>query len=83
MDFPQFNHLWIIEEAAVREISEETGLIVDIEDVEVVNVARTNDRIQFGVLIKKYAGEPKILETNKCDDLCFFNFENEPTQGEI
>jgi mutator protein MutT len=67
-----------IEEAVIREIKEETGLTIKIEDVEVINVARTYDRIQFGVLIKNYIGSPVICEPNKCDDLSFFDFDNLP-----
>ena len=67
-----------IEEGAAREVTEETGLIAKPEDVEVVNVSRTNDWVHFGVLIKKYTGEPKNLEPKNCGDLSFFNFDNLP-----
>lgn len=67
-----------IEKAAVREICEETGLVIKIEDVEVINVARTKDYIQFGVLIKKYEGTPTICEPDKCDDLAFFDVKKLP-----
>ena len=62
-----------IESAAIREIYEETGLIIKIDDVEVINVARTGNYIQFGVLIKKYEGFPYNKEPYKCDYLSFFD----------
>ena len=68
-----------IEEGAAREVEEETGLIVNPEDVEVVNVSRTNDWLHFGVLIKKYSGEPENREPENCGDLSFFDFNNLPT----
>ncbi|MDD2376210.1 MAG: NUDIX domain-containing protein [Clostridia bacterium] len=68
-----------IEEATIREIREETSLIVKLEDVEVINVARTNENIQFGVLVKKYEGIPKICEPDKCDDQRFFNVKEFPS----
>lgn len=67
-----------IEQAAIREIKEETGLDVKLEDVEVINVARADCYIQFGVLIKKYEGIPQNQELNKCDDLRFFDIKNLP-----
>jgi 8-oxo-dGTP diphosphatase len=67
-----------IEEGAIREVQEETGLIAKLDDVEVVNVSRTNDWIHFGVLIKKYIGEPENCEPENCGDLSFFNFNNLP-----
>ena len=67
-----------IEYSVVREIFEETGLIVKPEDVEVINFARTQDYLQIGVLIKKYEGIPVIGEPNKCDDLKFFDLQKLP-----
>ena len=67
-----------IEEAAIRETYEETGLIVEANDISVINVARTRDYIQFGVLVKKYIGTPLNKELDNCSELAFFNLENLP-----
>lgn len=69
------------EECVVREVKEETGLIVKECDITIINICNTikeNHYIQIGALIKKYEGIPEICEPNKCDDLRFFNFNNLP-----
>ena len=73
-----------IEETARREIKEETGLDVNLEDLEVINMFTTQSTAdvmfyQIGVLVKKYSGQPKNLEPKKCDELKFFNLDNLPT----
>lgn len=67
-----------IEQCAIREIKEETGLIVKEEDLKVINMARTFDRIQIGVLVNKYVGSPIIGEPHKCSDLSFFDLNDLP-----
>lgn len=72
-----------IEETAKREIFEETGLIVDMTDLEVINIFTTQSTpevmfYQIGVLVKKYTGEPKNMEPNKCDELKYFDLNNLP-----
>ena len=72
-----------IEETAKREIMEETGLVVNIEDLEVINLFTTQSTpdimfYQIGVLVKKYSGEPKNMEPNKCDEVKFFDLDNLP-----
>ena len=72
-----------IEETAKREIYEETGLIVDINDLEVVNMFTTQSAAdimfyQIGVLVKKYSGEPKNMEPDNCEELKFFALDNLP-----
>ena len=72
-----------IEETAKREIFEETGLVVDIDDLEVINMFTTQSTAdilfyQIGVLVKKYSGEPKNMEPDHCDELKFFDFDKLP-----
>lgn len=72
-----------IEETAKREIKEETGLTVEVEDLEVINMfttQSTSDTVfyQVGVLVKKYSGEPQNMEPAKCDELKFFDLNNLP-----
>ncbi len=67
---------------AIRELKEETGLIVKREDLElkyVLNrVSGEEEYIDFFFTAKKYSGTPTITEPNKCDDLRFFDLNNLP-----
>ena len=72
-----------IEETAKREIYEETGLVVNVEDLEIINLFTTQSTpdimfYQIGVLVKKYTGTPNNMEPNKCDELKFFDLNNLP-----
>ena len=72
-----------IEETCQREIFEETGLVVDMADLEVINLFTTQSTAdilfyQIGVLVKKYSGEPKNMEPDNCDELRFFDFDKLP-----
>lgn len=58
--------------AARRELSEETGLAVEIAALQLLGVVhRISDtnRIDFFVRAEHFAGEPRILEPDKCDRL--------------
>ena len=73
-----------IEVTAQREIKEETGLSVNLKDLEVINLFTTQSTkdalfFQIGILVKKYSGEPKNLEPQKCDELKFFDLDNLPS----
>jgi ADP-ribose pyrophosphatase YjhB (NUDIX family) len=37
-----------------------------------------NERVDFFFTIKKWQGEPKIIETDKCNDLSWFEVNNLP-----
>ncbi len=67
---------------AIRELKEETGLIVKREDLElkyVLNrVSGEEEYIDFFFTAEKYSGTPTITEPNKCDDLRFFDLNNLP-----
>lgn len=72
-----------IERTAQREIFEETGLKVELDDLEVVNLFTTQSTpetkfYQIGVAVKKYVGVPKNLEPTKCDELRFFDLTDLP-----
>jgi 8-oxo-dGTP diphosphatase len=69
------------EQCVVREVKEETGLIVKESDIEVINISNYSKErhfIQVGVLVEKYEGIPKICEPDKCSDLRFFDLNNLP-----
>ena len=58
--------------AAVRELREETGLVlveVDLEWLGVVHRLSDTNRIDFFFRALRWAGEPAILEPGKCDRL--------------
>jgi 8-oxo-dGTP diphosphatase len=58
--------------AAVREALEETGVRIDINNVEFATVAHRksdDERVDFFVHIKQWDGEPFNAEPEKCDEL--------------
>jgi len=69
-----------IEQAALRELKEETGLTA--KSVEFVTVFNNNNReepyIHFGMLAVDVAGEPKIMETDKCEAWQWFDLNKLP-----
>lgn len=75
-----------IESCIKRELLEEVGICVNIEDIEVVNLSSTNIEIpmlQIGVLIKKYYGEPYTKEKEYCSEIGFFDLDNLPEIFEV
>ncbi|ATE60747.1 NUDIX hydrolase [Thauera sinica] len=63
-------------QAAVREMREETGLTVALQDLEWVGVVhRLSDtnRIDFFVRATRWNGEPAIREPGKCDRMGWFD----------
>jgi 8-oxo-dGTP diphosphatase len=61
--------------AMVREAREETGVTVRADQLRMVHVMHrksTEERIDFFFEATKWTGKPKIMETNKCDDLSWF-----------
>lgn len=65
-----------------RETKEESGISVELEDVEMVHVmhrkAANDERVDFFFTAKKYQGEPKIMEPDKCDDMRWFPLDALP-----
>jgi len=67
--------------AAVREIEEEVGVEVKPEDIEVVGVMHRksgDERIDFFLVTRKWAGEPVNREHDKCDDIGWYVYDNLP-----
>jgi len=65
----------------LREIQEETGIIVRKKDVQLVHVMhrKSNDiRMDFFFVIKKWKGEPKNTEPDKCSRLQWFPIDALP-----
>ncbi|MCK9597054.1 NUDIX domain-containing protein, partial [Candidatus Pacearchaeota archaeon] len=71
-----------IKQAMVREVREETGIILDPSDLELIHVMNrkipNNERADFFFTTKKWQGEPNIMEPEKCDDLSWFELNNLP-----
>ena len=72
-------------EAMVREAMEELGITVRIEDLELVHVSarpkhdETGNRIDFFFRTRRWKGEPRIVEPDKCDDMRWsYSFEGLP-----
>jgi len=68
-------------QATKREAKEELGIDVELNDMEIVHCIqlKTNkDYIHYFVMIKKFKGIPKIIETDKADDLRYFDLNELP-----
>lgn len=72
-----------IKEAAVRELKEETGLVVKEQDLELFhilqdeNVAPKN-YVSFRFIAKKWKGTPRLCEPEKSEDVGFFDIKSPP-----
>ncbi len=67
--------------AAVREALEETGVRIDLDNVEfatVVHRKSDDERVDFFVRIKHWEGEPFNAEPEKCDELRWYALEALP-----
>lgn len=66
--------------ATVREAKEELGIDINENDLSLVAVIHPykEDYINIFFTTKKYSGTPKIMETNKCSNLKWFNINNLP-----
>ncbi len=66
----------------VREVKEEIGVILDPVDLELVHtmdrMIPDDERADFFFIAKKWRGEPKVMEPEKCDDLSWFNINHLP-----
>ena len=74
-----------LKQAMVREAKEEVRVEMDLADLELVHVMHrsqqepTNERrVNFFFMAKKWKGEPRIVEPNKCDDLRWVEFGKMP-----
>lgn len=71
-----------LKQGMVREVKEEIDVIVDPTDLELIHTMNrripNDERIDFFFTTKKWQGEPKIMELDKCDDLSWFELDNLP-----
>ena len=69
-------------EAAVREVSEEAGVAVDVADLRVVHVAHRwagHERIDFFLETYRWVGEPGNAEPHKCSELVWCPVDDLPS----
>ena len=71
-----------LKQAMVREASEEIGIPLDLNDLELVHTLNrkmlNDERVDFFFTVKKWQGQPEIMEPDKCDDLAWFEFNGLP-----
>ena len=69
-------------EGCVREVKEEIGVDLEIEDLELVHTMHRksikDERVDFFFTTVKYSGEVSNGEPNKCDDLRWFSLDDLP-----
>ena len=68
--------------AIVRECKEEVGIDVLAEDLEFAHLSHrfSTSRVYYDIyfVVKKYSGEPTIMEPDKCSALAWFDIRNLP-----
>ena len=71
-----------LKQAMLREAKEEIDVLLDPADLELVHTMNRripdNERVDFFFTAKKWQGEPKIMELDKCDDLSWFELNSLP-----
>ena len=71
-------------DAVIRESEEEVGVILSKDDLRVAHIVHRNEDDGSGVWVdaffvaEKWKGEIENKETNKCDDLNWFDINNLP-----
>ena len=73
----------LIKEGMIREAKEEIGIKIDSNDLELVNILYDINLDETGYLnfcftAKKYTGEIKIGEPDKCSELIWADIDNLP-----
>lgn len=72
-----------LKQAAARELLEETGVTAKPKDLKLIHLHQNHhrpDNPHYGYIFKaaKWAGEPKLTEPEKSDDIGFFDLKNLP-----
>jgi 8-oxo-dGTP pyrophosphatase MutT (NUDIX family) len=74
--------------AMVREVWEETGMLIDSHDLRVIHVMHRNisesrlapqERVDFFLSAERWCGKPQIMEPTKCDELAWYPVVNLPS----
>ncbi|EKD65409.1 MAG: hypothetical protein ACD_50C00096G0003 [uncultured bacterium] len=72
-----------IKQAMMREAKEESGISLNAKDLNVIHIMhrKSNDNfeyIDFFLTSNKWKGQPRITESDKCDDMNWFPLKNLP-----
>ena len=70
-----------VTQAALREAGEETGVTIAAPDLHIVHVMHrksADERIDFFVAVRQWAGEISNREPDKCDELAWFPLDALP-----
>ena len=69
-------------EALIREAKEESGLSLQAKDLDVAHVMHrrgpTDERVDVFIRARKWLGNPKIMEPDKCDEMGWFAIDALP-----
>lgn len=74
--------------AAAREAREETGIVIQPQDLDVVHVLHrytpaegvtADERIEFFLRVSNWVGRPRITEPDKCDELIWASTDRLPS----
>ncbi|MFW9922825.1 MAG: NUDIX domain-containing protein [Candidatus Thorarchaeota archaeon] len=68
-------------EAMVREAKEEAGIFIHTDDLQVIHLLHRKkpiEKIDTFLYTTKWLGTPTIIETDKADDLHWFDLDNLP-----
>ncbi len=71
-------------EAMIREAKEEIGIVLKREDLALIHISarpkhdETGNRIDMFYLATRWRGRPKIMESDKCDDMRWSSPDNLP-----
>ncbi len=71
-----------VTQAAIREASEEVGVILKPQDIQVghtMNRRSDDERIDFFAVVKSWKGEITNNEPEKCDELSWFSTDSLPS----
>jgi 8-oxo-dGTP pyrophosphatase MutT (NUDIX family) len=69
-------------EAMTREAREEAGLLIDPEEFSLCHIMHrraSDERVSFFFTAKRWKGEPRNIEPNKCSDLSWFQCHTLPS----
>ena len=68
-------------QAAIREVREEVGIEIAPEDLDVVGIMHRqaeDERIDFFIVARRWDGEPRNCEPDKCDQLYWVDIDKLP-----
>ena len=72
-----------VKQAIIREAKEEVGLVLKVEDIEIVSSLHRiceggYNSIEYVLVVKNFEGEPQNLEPFVCEKLVWWDLDNLP-----